>query len=166
MREKQIIYPERPEVIASEMWHYDDVNFKSSTAYLHINGASPNITNHLSYVTIDVTSGIGSISTDGMIAHVNAGDRVTILPRTPYSYVGDDLTMLVTHEQALHPNFVTFNNQKLAKEQRKILRQQDRRKFGRVAVDELFERIMPNYSAILAADFYIRDMDFKKKPNS
>jgi hypothetical protein len=115
------LYPERPDVIASEVWHYDDKQFRSSTTYIDMLGHSPEITNHISTTSFKIINGVGAIATEGMVTPVTEGSEVTIFPGTRYWYSGE-LSMLVTHSPVLCPDFVTMDNQKLSRENYKLLR--------------------------------------------
>lgn len=119
------LYPERPDIIASELWYYDDKNFRSSVTYVDMHGHSPEITNHLSTVSFKVISGVGAIAVEGMVAPVKAGQDVTIFPKHKYWYSGE-MSLLIEHIPAVHPDFVTFGNEKLPADVRRSFKRLNR----------------------------------------
>lgn len=139
---------ERPELITMELWYYDDRYLEKSIAYADVDGVSPTITDHLSLRTYEITAGEGAFSSDGIVAHVRQGCKIEILPGTPFSYAGR-MSLLSTCEQATIPEFVTFDNQKLGRQERKRLRERDRRIACRELTEAFMEKYMPSVDALL-----------------
>lgn len=108
---------ERPELLTGEVWYHKP---DATRLYVDILGSSPEITNHLSIVNFKVVNGIGTIATEGMIVNIAAEGEVAVLPGTPYRYEGQ-MSMLLTIRPALRPAFVTHDNERLGRNERRVL---------------------------------------------
>lgn len=142
---KEVI--ERPELLAAEVWEYDDEHYARSTMYVDVSGYSPEITNHLSTVSFKIIGGAGAIATEAMVANVKEGDEVSIFPGTKYWYSGQ-MNMLIHARPALIAGFVTIGDEKLGRAESKFLRKSMRRLKRQITFDQVMkqtaEQIMPS----------------------
>jgi hypothetical protein len=156
--ERELSVPGRPEFIDADVWYFDQQNYSRSVQYTDLDGGSPDFTNHLSRITFDIVFGAGSIATQGMIAQVEAGSRVTIMPVTRYSYVGK-MSMLVTAEPAIVPAFITIGNAKLGRNAQKVLHKIERQRRVEQRVEKMLGLVNAAAGMATLESWYAASLD-------
>lgn len=146
---------DRPEVLDDGLWYHDNAR---TVIYRNIDGASPEITNHVSRVKFEVISGVGRIATPGMFADVEAGDCVTVMPEMPHIYLGK-MSFLTTISPRLLPAFVTFNGEPLPKEEAKILKQAKKKFHREEQMSALVSKIISDYEEMIKTMLYFHEMN-------
>lgn len=106
-----------------ELWRDDS---HETAIYVATNGLStPKITNYLSDVLLSVVMGSGYVITWSgdrqVLARVAEGDYVNMSPGVPYQY-GGDMELLVSLQPGLIPELVTFDDERLSANGKRILR--------------------------------------------